>query len=115
MGGTLEVSNNASLVDLSGLEAVQSVQTLTVNGNTSLTSVDALVSLTTVTDALRVTSNPALVDVLGMSGQYTVGTEVRVSGNTELCADDAEVLCARAGIAVGDPACIVSRNRGVCP
>ncbi|HKP62060.1 MAG TPA: hypothetical protein VJV78_35255 [Polyangiales bacterium] len=66
--GSLELQGLPVLSDLSGLEAVTSVDTLSLEANPQLADISALSHLTTVEGTLTLAENPALQNLHGLEG-----------------------------------------------
>lgn len=85
--GRIEILNNESLTDISGISAVISGDfpgSITVGGNDALTDIDDLSSLTSVSGGLSITHNYALVNLDGLSGLTHVGRDFDIRGNSSL-------------------------------
>jgi hypothetical protein len=75
--------DNDGLVSLAGLEQVTQMESLELERNAALTTVDALVNLHVITDRLNIEGNPELASLAGLAALSEVG------GNFELVDNDA--------------------------
>ncbi len=64
--GTLEIFGNPELVDLEGLNELQTVGGLSIYDNEKLANLDALEALATLSGGLLISSNPALTSLAGL-------------------------------------------------
>ena len=80
--GDIFISNNAALTDLTGLNNLMGVFSLTINDNPSLTSLNGLQGLTTV-DFFQVENNDALISLDGV-GALDFVFHIDILGNDAL-------------------------------
>ena len=79
---TFEITNNANLTSLDGLEGLLNVKDLFITNNSNLTSLQGLTNLSTAND-LRISSCSSLTTLLGLESLTTTGN-LYLSGNTVL-------------------------------
>ena len=98
MAQSINISRMPALTDLSGLEAVTTIEgmpssSLTIRENPVLTTVNGLDNLT-LTHALNIALNPALVDLSGLNGLERVEQNFFINSNESLALCEAERLLA---------------------
>ena len=98
VSGFFRLEGNASLQTLDGLDALASVGgLLSLASNDALANVDALASLAVLGSNLQITSNPALTDLDGLSGLQDIGGSVVIQDNDALTDVDGLADLARVG------------------
>ena len=85
MSGTLSIQECASLVELSGLDALDEVRTLNIYNNDSLVSLDGLSGVQSVVN-IFVGNNDSLTSIAGLYGLTEFGGEtIAIYNNDSLC------------------------------
>lgn len=85
ISGILRIDLNENLVSLDGLESLQSItEHLEIKSNPSLVSIGSLTNLTEVPVLLQITSNPELVSLEGLNNLSSVGSYLLISDNQSL-------------------------------
>jgi hypothetical protein len=94
IGGSSDIRDNDALVDLSGLDALQTIERLNIEGNLNLSSLSGLDMLTSVgggnpnNNNLIISDNDALVDLTGLGALQTVGRQLTVRRNAAMTSLD---------------------------
>lgn len=95
----LVLAENAFLVDLTGLEALETVrQGLGIGGNEALVSVAGLEGLRGIDGDLTIVDNPSLVDLAALQGVEWIGGSLTISGNDSLSEEAIDALVAAIGV-----------------
>ena len=101
VGGTLFISGNGLLTNLSGLESVTTVGGLQLVDNPVLSSLAGLSGLVSVTGRLRVLRNPALLSVAGLRHLTSIGGRLELVDNIGLSSlEDLSSLATVGGLQV---------------
>ena len=81
--GHLDVSNNAGLLDLAGLEDVVTTNQVVIRFNDALIDLQGLAGVGEALNSLTITHNPALTTLAGLAGPTSVG-HVEIVANPQL-------------------------------
>ena len=111
------VVGNATLQSLDALSSVTTIDgALDLRGNGALQNLDGLTSVTALNGDLIIHSNGSLANIDSLSNLQTIGDLMAVYNNAALCQDDVDALVAalsalNPALEVGD----TTNNNGACP
>jgi hypothetical protein len=81
----LQITLNSSLINLAGLDSLSFVNNMvSISENNSLASLSGLEKLSFIGDDLSVSSNPVLADLDGLTALSSVGGDLRILSNSSL-------------------------------
>lgn len=93
VGGALIVSENHSLLSLTGLHRIKSAAAVEISFNDDLTSVDGLNALLTVPGPFSIISNTSLPNLNGLNHSLTIGGDLSIRNNPALVYCNASAVC----------------------
>ncbi len=84
VGEQLKIINNTDLIDITGLRNLQSVSSISIQYNDSLTNLNGLEKITSISNDLLITQNDLLENIDGLSNLTSVGDFLTISSNPAL-------------------------------
>ncbi len=84
IGSYLYFYHNNQLDSLKGLEQLEEIFGLILDGNDSLVSLEGLNGLKTIEQEIRILNNPMLQDLSALNDTYGLGSRLWISGNNRL-------------------------------
>jgi len=83
--GSLKISQNHAITDLSGLDFVEAIEGDLILDNTGIESLNGLNLLERVKGKIRILNNPHLVTISGLTSLDVVDHELVIADNSKLC------------------------------
>ncbi|APD06651.1 hypothetical protein UJ101_01123 [Flavobacteriaceae bacterium UJ101] len=84
IGGDLYISQSADLINLEGLNNISSINTIFLESNHSLTSIDALKNITLIKTELYIQYHPNLLSLEGLNNVTSIGSYLWILNNENL-------------------------------
>jgi len=78
------INNNSNLIDLSGLDNLTSVSTLWINNNSNLIDLSGLDNLTSIDGSIWIDENNSLINLSGLENITTIGNSLTITDNSNL-------------------------------